>query len=137
MTSFEHNGVVITLKTPTMRTRLVLSDLRTMAGYWDMEKSRDRDDTEVALNLLYLVESVQGDLGFVVPMNGNTTPETVKTFIDALLNYPGEELYLKWNSAVWDTRRTVTNDPDLLPPSELTEDQKKTRKPKKKDVNKE
>ena len=135
MTAFEYNGTTITLRSATMRARLRLSDLRTLSGYWDMPSGIDRSDTDVALNMLYLVESVDGDVGFDIPYNGDATPETVKRFVDNILDSP-EDLYLKWNTAVWNVRQATGNDPDLLPPSELTDDQKKAQKSAKKGDNK-
>lgn len=135
MTTFEYEGVTITLKRPTMKARLRLTDLRQMIGYWDMPEGEQKQYVDMALNLLYLVDSVDGDLGFPVPCNGNATPETVHGFIDNILD-AHENLYLRWANALYSARQGTQQDADLLPGHELTDDQKKASKSEKSDSNK-
>ena len=132
MTVFSYEGVTITLKPATMRNRLPLSILRELAGYWDIENAQQQLEVDQTLNLLYLVEKVDGDLGFPVPCNGDATEETVKAFVDAMLDAP-EDLYLLWANAVHKSRQGTQLDRDLLPPNELTERQKKDPTSKKSD----
>ncbi len=131
MTAFTYKDATVTFKPANGRNRMILSDLRTMAGYWDMEGD-ERDEAETALNFLYLVDSVQGDLGFPVPVNGDANPETVTAFIAGIMG-AHENLYVRWSNALYETRQATGNDPDLLPASELTDDQKKAQKSKKSD----
>lgn len=124
MVAFEYEGVTITLKQANGLNRMWLNRLRnTYPGYFELPSDEQYYVDEV-LNLLYLVDSVEGDLGFPVPTNGNTTAETLKVFVDNMFR-SDEQLYVNWKIALYNTRQAIKSDPDLLPPQELTDDQKK------------
>ena len=130
MQTFTYEGVTITLKSASMRNRLRLTLLRDLAGYWTTEDAIYQVEMDQALNLLYLVDSVDGDLGFPIPCNGDANADDVRAFVDGILDAP-EDLYLLWANAIYKTRQGTQLDRDLLPSSELTDSQKKTSKSKK------
>jgi hypothetical protein len=121
--TFEHDGVTIRLRRATMRARLYLNDLRSMVGYWDMPDEESKD-VGVALQLLYLVESVEGSWGYDIPTQATATPENVKAFCDNILD-AHEALYLKWSVALASARSATQADIDLLPKEEISDSQKK------------
>jgi hypothetical protein len=124
MLTFEYEGVKITLKSANARTRMWLNQIRRMyPGYFDLSED-ELYYVEEALNCLYLVDQVDGDLGFEVPMNGNTSPTTVKAFVEGFFS-ADESLYILWANHVRQSRQATNSDPDLLPPHELDDEQKK------------
>ena len=130
MTAFEYEGVKITLKPANGLNRIWLNRLRNLyPGYFDLPTD-EQGYVEEMLHLLYLVDSVTGELGFPIPTNGTSTPDTVEAFVDGMFR-ADEELYVKWKVALHDNRKSMKSDPDLLPPQELNDDQKKIRSPKK------
>lgn len=135
MTTLEYNGATITFKPATARNRLRLTDLRNIVGYWTMPDSDDKSLLDTALTMLYLVESVNGDLGFPVPCNGDATKESLMAFNDGFWE-SHENLYVTWANKLYEVRTATQSDPDLLPPSELTESQKKVKSSDKSDSTK-
>lgn len=129
MVTFEYEGVKITLKPATARARMRLNQLRrTYPDYFQLPDDEQALVDEV-LHLLYLVDSVDGDPGFTVPLNGNTTPSALKACVDGIFESP-EQLYVNWVLAVHQARHTHGNDADLVPPEELDDEKKMTPKSK-------
>lgn len=132
MITFEYEGAKITLKSATAKARMRLNQLRRMyPGYFDLTDEEHAYIDEM-LNLLYLVDSVDGDLGFEIPLNGNTTPSNLKACVDHMLA-SDESLYIRWLTALHQARQAIKTDPDLLPPDELTDSQKKAKSSNKSD----
>lgn len=132
MLTFEYGGVKITLKPANGLNRMWKSELYAIyPNYFGLDEDM-QVYVEKALDLLYLVDKVDGDLGFPVPTKGNATTQSVKAFVDGIFN-ANEQLYVLWLNAVYKNRNNGNSDPDLLPPGELTDDQKKAKSSESKD----
>lgn len=119
--TFTHEGVTITVQRPNGFTRQKKWKLSRLA--MDIQDEIVRDFAlEVSYHLANTI-SVEGDLGFPVP-NGNVTTESLEAFARGL-GEADETLLLRWDNAIA-FARIATNDPDLLPPSEIDDAKKKT-----------
>ncbi len=110
MSTLDYNNVSITFKPATARNRLRLTDLRQMVGYWSMPDGEDKNLLDIALTMLYLVDTVNGDMGFPIPCNGDATKETVIAFSDGFWN-AHEDLYVLWANQLYAVRQSDTARP--------------------------
>lgn len=134
--TFEHEGAIITVKRPDgfgqqrtwQLTRLLSNvDDSTLEGLEIEGVTADTLTTfgyEVAIYLANTV-SIKGDLGFPVPLKDVTQADFLQ--FCAGLGRADFALTRKWDATIFDLR-TATNDPDLLPPEEVSEKKGKAQK---------
>ena len=124
--SFAWNGATITVRARTGRVEVYKGHLRRIAGAYDDDVSELRaSELITAMHYLAYVESVTGDLSFPVP-NGEPTRKDLHAFTDALLDSPAT-LLDAWDKTIAEANKGG-NEPDLLPPDEVPDTKKKTRK---------
>jgi hypothetical protein len=116
-TSFEYNGATITVTSPTGWIRLKSQRFNSLVDIMDIEDANIRYAYRAGTYVLAATVSVEGDLGFPVPLE-NHTVANLKQFLDNLFG-ADDTLYLLWDNAIYEARQN--NDPDLLPPAEIPE----------------
>jgi hypothetical protein len=119
--TFEYKGAKITVQRPNGFSQ---------ARYWrlrDILKTSapnlDARDVEEFLYCLANTVSVDGSLGFPVPVSGAVASDML-LFIQGLGESDAELLWM-WDDAI-KTARKASNDPDLLPPEELSQKKETT-----------
>lgn len=122
MSSFKWQDGEVFIKPATGRTRAYYNYLKSVAEVYTIENIPERIAHIQVLGLLARTDKVVGDIGFHVP-NGDANKENLNTFCNAVLDAP-ENLFVLWDDTVINTI-AGGNDIELLPPDELSDDEKK------------
>ena len=122
--TFKWNGATVEVQKPTVATRVRVWQFRqALTDHGTGSVPRDIADTLC----YYLANTVKvdGSLGFPVPL-GSATADELIAFLNGFAE-ADESLINVWDKALYELKY-ATNDPDLLPPEEVSE--KKGKAPK-------
>lgn len=122
--AFKFNGATVVVQKPTVATRIRVWQFRQSIS----EHGAGGVAQDVADTLCYYLAntvSVDGSLGFPVPLNG-ATPDELHAFLKGF-SEADENLLTVWDKTLYDLKY-ATNDVDLLPPHEVDEKKDKARK---------
>jgi hypothetical protein len=122
--TFKWNGATVEVQKPTVATRVRVWQFRqALTDHGTGSVPRDVADT-----LCYYLANtvkVEGSLGFPVPL-GSATADELLAFINGFAD-ADESLINVWDKALYDLKY-ATNDPDLLPPEEVSQKKGKAAK---------
>lgn len=111
-----HNGASIQIEGRTARARLRLSRYSRALGLHVTDDEEFADLASYAIFYLSHIVSIEGDLGFVVPI-GSADADALRAFADGFLS-ADEVLMNKLDDAILLSSK-ATNDANLLPPEEV------------------
>lgn len=121
-TAFEWNSAKVIVQKPNGFSQARFQQLQRLLAQHGTD-GIDYSSANLIAFMLANTVSVEGSLGFPVPVK-NTTYLELMAFIRGL-GEADAELFQAWDTAISEAMR-ASNDPDLLPPEELSQKKEKT-----------